>query len=118
MENKYDNEFVRKQLYDFYGKPKGVTYEEFSTELDKMVKYFNEQSIENDKFKKDYYVNHKLCPKCGALQYSTTLVDYVFHPNNNKDLNLCVCCKCNDRHTTHDRISAEQFNEFKHKPYE
>lgn len=112
MENKYDNEFVRKQLYDAYGKPKGFTYEGFSDELDKMVKEFNEQSVENDDFKKEYNEKHKLCPKCGAIQHSSTLVAYILYSDKKeeyKDLNACVCSECGDKHTAHDRISVEQF---------
>ena len=37
MENKYDNEFVRNQLYDIYGKSKGLSREEFSNELNDLV---------------------------------------------------------------------------------
>lgn len=118
MENQFDNEFVRKQLYEMYGKQKKVTYEEFLPELDKMVIDFNQQSIDNDKFKKEYHEKHKLCPKCGALQHSTTLAGYILNPNKKeeyKDLNDCVCSKCGNRHTEHDRISVEQFNELKGK---
>jgi len=85
MGNKYDNEFVRKQLYNIYGKPKGFAYEEFSDELDKMVKAFNEQSIENDNFKKEYHKKHKLCPKCGASQNVTTLIAYVLYPDKKEE---------------------------------
>jgi ribosomal protein L32 len=112
MGNKYDNEFVRKQLYNIYGKPKGFAYEEFSDELDKMVKAFNEQSIENDNFKKEYHKKHKLCPKCGASQNVTTLIAYVLYPDKKeeyKDLNDCVCLKCGDRHTVHERINSNEF---------
>jgi hypothetical protein len=116
MENKYDNEFVRKQLYDIYGKSKGVTYEEFHDELDKMVIDFNKQSIESDNFKKEYHEKHKLCPKCGAVQHSTTLVDYILYLDKKeeyKDLNSCVCSECGDKHKEYDRISDEQFEELK-----
>jgi len=118
MENKYDNEFVRKQLYDIYGKSKNVTYEEFLSELDKMVMDFNKQSIEHDNFKKEYHEKHKLCPKCGTSQHSTTLVAYILNLDKKeeyKDLNSCVCSECGDRHTEHDRINIQQFNELKGK---
>jgi len=79
MENKYDNEFVRKQLYDIYGKQKGIPYNEFTTELDKMVEEFNKHSMEHDNFIKEYSEKHKLCPKCGASQHSTTLLSYILY---------------------------------------
>ena len=106
MENKYDNEFVRKQIYDIYGRPKGISYEDFTDELNDIVKNFHNQSIEYDNFKKEYEEKHKLCPKCGASSHSSTLVDYVINMEKKdeyKDLNSCVCAVCGDRHTKHDR---------------
>jgi hypothetical protein len=108
MENKYDNEFVRKQLYDLYGKSKGVSYHEFTDELNQMVKNLYQDSIKHDNFKKEYYKKHKLCPKCQAMEHSTTLMSYTLNlknPQEYKDLNSCVCTKCKHIHTTHDRIS-------------
>jgi DNA-directed RNA polymerase subunit M/transcription elongation factor TFIIS len=107
MENKYDNEFVRKQLYEIHGKSKNISYEDFKEELDKIVNQLNEQSKENDKFKKEYYEKHKLCPKCGSNKHTSTFVAYILHSDKKddyKDLNKCVCLECGDTHATHDRV--------------
>ena len=109
MENQYDNEFMRKQLYDMFGKPKGVTYEDFREELDKMVAEFNEQDIEIRKFKKEYREKHKYCPKCGAEPHISTLVGYAVSLDKKeeyKNLNNCFCSVCGDKHTTHDRVGS------------
>lgn len=106
-ENKYDNEFVRKQLYEIHFKSKELTYEECGEELDKVVKDLNEQSVKSDNFKKEYYLNHKFCPKCGNEGHSTTLVGYILDMDKKeeyKDLNNCVCSKCGDIHTAHERV--------------
>lgn len=63
---------------------------------------------EYDIFIKEYNEKHKYCPKCGELNYSTTLIDYVMNrdrPYEYKDMNRCKCSKCGDSHITHDRIS-------------
>lgn len=107
MENKYDNEFVRKQLYDIFGKPKGISYEGFADELATMIDEFNKQSIDIDNFKKEYNEKHKLCPKCGAEEYTTTLMAFVVDMDKKesyKDLNDCICRMCKDVHTFHERI--------------
>ena len=107
MENKYDNEFVRKQLYDIYGKPKGIVYEDFSDELDKMVIDFNEQSIEHDEFMEKYRKEHEVCPKCGGKEHTTTLMAYTMFSDVRelyRDLNSCKCQRCGDVHTAHERV--------------
>lgn len=55
-----------------------------------------------------YREQHKYCPKCGHDSHTTTLMAYILNtdkPENYKDLNKCVCSKCGDIHTTHDRIT-------------
>lgn len=62
---------------------------------------------EYDDFMNEYNSNHKYCPKCGAEGHTTTLVSYVLNmdkPEEYKDLNNCVCSKCGDKHTAHERV--------------
>ena len=54
---------------------------------------------------KQYYENHKYCPKCGSTAHSSTYVGYILDMQN-KDKNKCVCCQCGNVHTTHDRIKT------------
>jgi len=111
MVNKYDTEFVRRQLYDIHFKLNGSSYEESSGALNMMIKELNEQSIAIDKFKEEYKKNHKMCPKCNTLQHSTTLVAYVLDMDKKeeyKNLNKCVCTNCGNIHTTHDRVAELQ----------
>jgi len=66
-------------------------------------------SKEYTKFMKQYKKNHEVCPKCGSKSHSTTLVDYVFYADKKedyKDLNLCICSDCGDRHTMHERVNV------------
>ena len=62
-------------------------------------------------FMETYKKKHALCPKCGAINYSTTYVGYILHLDSKeeyKDLNKCKCSECGHSHSTHDRI--ELFN--------
>lgn len=105
MENKYDNEFVRKQLHEIYGK--GHSYDEFKDELDKLVMELHKESINADAFRKQYQEDHKLCPRCGSEKYFTTLAGYPLNmkeKDSYKDLNTCTCTNCGDVHTTHNRV--------------
>ncbi len=112
MENKYDNEFVRKQLYDMRDEQfKDVSYEDFKDELDRTVESFHQQSMEHDSFKKEYNQKHKLCPICGAKEHSITLMAYILRleaKEEYKDLNRCICSSCGDNHTKHDRVPEVQ----------
>ena len=57
--------------------------------------------------KRQYYENHKACPKCGGLSYISTMMGFIFdseNPDSFKDENDCVCNKCGDRHTCHERV--------------
>ena len=105
IENKYDNEYVRKQLHEIYGN--GVSYEDFKDELDKMVLECNEESIKANTFRERYRKDHMLCPVCGAKEHSSTLAGYPLNVNDMesyKDLNKCVCSKCGNKHLVHDRV--------------
>jgi hypothetical protein len=67
-------------------------------------------STEYDIFMKEYYEKHACCPKCGSKEYSTTLIGYVLDMDKKedyKDLNVCYCNNCKDKHTMHDRIPRE-----------
>lgn len=66
---------------------------------------------EYDDFMIDYYNNHKYCPKCGSEEHSSTLAGFILNMDNKeayKDLNRCTCGNCQDRHTTHDRVSQNK----------
>ena len=57
----------------------------------------------------EYYKQHKYCPNCGSVQYTTTLVEYALDINKKdeyKDLNLCECMNCGDKHSVHDRVPS------------
>lgn len=68
-----------------------------------------ESSKQYSEFMREYHNKHKYCPKCGGEQHTTTLVDYILNwdkKNEYKDMNRCVCTKCGDNHSTHDRVSS------------
>lgn len=74
----------------------------------------NKPSKEYEKFMRKYRKVHKVCPKCGAEQHSTTLCGYVLNLEKKeeyKDLNNCSCLKCGDHHTAHERISVKEFKQ-------
>jgi len=111
MKNEYDNEFVRNQLYEIHGAPKGITCEDFNPELDRMVVDFHKQGVEHDKFKQEYKKTHKYCPKYGGTHGMTTLMSYVLvrgKEDEYKDKNRYTCSECGDTHTVHDRV--KEFN--------
>jgi ribosomal protein S27AE len=67
-------------------------------------------------FMKEYKLKHELCPKCGAKSHSSTFMGYIFNtakPDDYKDRNRCICSKCGDTHTYHDRISKQEVRERK-----
>lgn len=107
-------DFARKQVYEAFGKKKGLTYEEFLPEADAMLDNFQKQSEECEKFLEEYRQKHKLCPKCGGTGHSVTLAGYILdidRKEDYKDLNNCFCGACGNSHTVHDRISEEEFNQ-------
>jgi pantetheine-phosphate adenylyltransferase len=105
-----NDEYAKKQIYEAYGKPKGLTFEDFREEATKILNDIKIISAQSDLFRKEYRRLHKLCPKCGSDKYSTTLVGYplvVGEEEKYKDLNNCKCLGCGDKHTVHER--KEQF---------
>jgi pantetheine-phosphate adenylyltransferase len=103
------DEYTKKQLYEAFGKPKGLTFEGFYEEASKMLKDIKIKSDQSELFRKEYRKQHKLCPKCGSDKYSTTLVDYLLvtgEEDRYKDLNNCKCLDCGDKHTAHDRVET------------
>ena len=105
--SKYNNEYVKEQFFNIYGKPKGLSREQFEPELMEIIETMEKQSLEHDKFKKEYKLKHQFCPKCGHSSCTTTLVAYVLYLDKKedyKDLNRCECLNCGDRHSAHDRI--------------
>lgn len=68
-----------------------------------------ESSKRYSEFMKEYHNQHKYCPKCDNKQHTTTLVGYILNwdkKDEYKDMNRCVCTKCGDNHSTHDRVSS------------
>lgn len=70
----------------------------------------SDNRIERDAFMEKYSKDHQVCPKCGSENHSSTFVGYVLIiPEQYKDLNICTCGDCGDKHTCHSRVSKEQF---------
>lgn len=68
-----------------------------------------ESSKQYDIFMREYHSKHECCPKCGNKQHTTTLVGYILNwdkKDEYKDLNRCVCTKCGDNHSAHDRVPS------------
>ncbi len=111
MKNKNDDdEFALKQIYEAFGKPKGIKYKDFENEAKEMLKNIKVQREESENFRKEYAEKHRYCPKCLAEGHSTTLVGFPMYSDKReeyKDLNDCVCSKCGDKHTMHDRVGGK-----------
>jgi len=76
-------------------------------------KKLRESQVKYKEFMKKYRTNHEVCPKCGTIEHSSTLVGYVYNSDKSeeyKDLNACVCVNCGNRHTTHERVSRRYYN--------
>lgn len=66
-----------------------------------------QRQYDYDRFMEEYDRNHACCPKCGSIEYMTTLVGYVLNLDKKdeyKDKNRCRCGDCGDTHITHDRV--------------
>ena len=75
---------------------------------DNWLKTVNNIDSDYDKFMKDYKLRHALCPKCKHEHCSSTLKAYPMYADRRheyKNLNKCICLKCGDVHTKHERIS-------------
>lgn len=62
-------------------------------------------------FMKKYKELHAACPKCGGTGCTTTLVGFIMMSDNREayeDLNDCVCYKCGDKHTYHERVPLKK----------
>jgi len=60
-----------------------------------------------DEFMCEYEDKHRYCPKCGHDDHTSTLVGYILDwgkKDEYKDMNRCVCIKCGDKHSKHDRV--------------
>ena len=79
-------------------------------EIKDLRKKEKKEKQEYDRFMKDYKENHKYCPVCFRESYNITLVGYIFNlqqKDSYKDLNLCECINCGDKHTFHERVSKD-----------
>lgn len=78
------------------------------TDLDKETQaMILESNKKSDLFLSEYRKLHECCPKCGETSHCSTLVGYILNMDNledYKDLNKCTCIKCDDVHTTHERV--------------
>ncbi len=80
---------------------RGIIYAPFI-----MVQASENSRPEYDNFMKEYDLKHASCPKCGHHECTSTLVGYALDMDNKedyKDLNKCVCQRCGNVHTMHDR---------------
>ena len=87
---------------------KALTF--LKNELKDFRKNEKNEKQEYDRFMKDYKENHKYCPVCFRESYNITLVDYIFNlqqKDSYKNLNLCECINCGDKHTFHERVSKD-----------
>lgn len=80
------------------------------------IPYLVAEIIESDeeceKYMKQYHKQHEVCPRCGFIEYETTLMGYILDMNdkeNYKDLNNCKCLECGYIHVTYERISKEKY---------
>lgn len=115
---KYNNKKINAK---FYGKvpvipqedsPEGyilapyVLYEQTKIYESDKIKML-ESMTDRQNFMKQYKEDHALCPNCGIEGYHTqTLTAFIFYndrPEEYKDLNRCICMKCKNIHTYHDR---------------
>lgn len=125
IKTNYANKMVNSKFYgeikiEGSKEPKILTPEEFANGEQGYIyapwimKEHTEESLKDyNEFMAKYRTEHEVCPKCGEKGHSTTLMGYPLHSDRReeyKDLNTCVCSKCKDRHSAHERISAEQFN--------
>jgi DNA-directed RNA polymerase subunit M/transcription elongation factor TFIIS len=72
-----------------------------------MGSHTEESLKEYNDFMEEYENKHQYCPKCGSDDCITTLVGYILNRDKKeeyKDLNICTCMKCGDKHTFHDRV--------------
>lgn len=89
-----------------------LTPKETKKALKESERIREEYRKEYDKFMVQYKKDHEVCPKCGDKNHSSTLAGYVMCSDRReefKDLNDCVCSKCGDKHTCHERIGAKEF---------
>lgn len=106
--NQTEQDYQRKQIYEVFGKPKGLSYDEFIDEADKILKNLEESAEVSRKFRKEYSERHKCCPKCGSERYISTLAGYAMisgEEEKYRDENSCTCSDCGNKHIVHDRIS-------------
>jgi len=75
------------------------------------IKHTDESLKEYNEFIKEYHKLHECCPKCGGIEHTSTLFCYVLDLNNKhnyKDMNICECKKCGDKHYVHNRVPAKK----------
>lgn len=77
---------------------------------------------EYDTFMSEYNKKHELCPNCGSVKYTTSLLNEILDIDNKheyEDLNKCECVDCGHTHTRHQRISKKSFSNliFKFKKF-
>ena len=120
IKTNYANKMVDGRFYSKIDIKKPTTEESTDGEpgyvfVPWVMKEHTEESLKDYKeFMTKYNKEHEVCPKCGEKSHSTTLMGYILNSEKReeyKDLNTCVCSKCKDRHSAHERISIEQFNE-------
>jgi len=119
MKEDYKNKMIDKSRYSVVNindnkmteeemKEKGYIFAPYIC-VDICVEHTEESSIQYDEFMEEYNKQHECCPKCGATEYTSTLVGYVLNwdkKDEYKDMNRCECMKCGDKHSAHDRVPS------------
>ena len=67
-------------------------------------------------FIRKYGNEHWCCPNCGSINYSSTLVGYIYdenHPEDYEDRNHCKCYDCGWEGTRHELAPKPEIKDFK-----
>ncbi len=71
---------------------------------------FMESDNKVEAFRKQYKIDHAVCPKCNGDSHISTLAGFIINSSNLEaymDLNKCTCMHCGDKHTTHERVAKK-----------
>lgn len=77
-----------------------------------LAEHTEESLSDYNKFMSEYRIKHEVCPNCGSHEHMSTLMGYIMHSDKRKEyknLNRCTCMTCKNTHTTHDRVSIEEY---------
>ena len=86
MEDKrdyYDSDY-KLQIYEMFGKPKGLIKETFVDECKKIIAEFEEHKKQSDLFLKEYSKEREFCSKCGERNSAQTFSGYILDMDKKK----------------------------------